>query len=145
MQNSTAKQFIRAGAVLFLLGLLTGFGIPNFSNSRMGLSSHLEGVMNGTFLIALGAAWSYVSLSPKLETVSLWLLIYGSFANWLFITLAAVLGTSKMTPIAGAGYTGSAAQEQIVTLGLISVGLTMLIGCMIVVYGLFAKSNARKD
>jgi hydroxylaminobenzene mutase len=34
---------------LFLLGLLTGFVEHRFTNMRMGLAAHLEGVMNGTF------------------------------------------------------------------------------------------------
>jgi hydroxylaminobenzene mutase len=40
--------------LLFLLGLLTGFAVQRFTNPRMGLAAHLEGVMNGTFLLALG-------------------------------------------------------------------------------------------
>jgi hydroxylaminobenzene mutase len=41
------------GMLLFLLGLLTGFVEQRFANVRMGLAAHLEGVMNGTFLVAL--------------------------------------------------------------------------------------------
>ena len=136
---STASRLVAAGAVLFLLGLLTGFVIPEFTNPRMGLASHLEGVMNGTFLIALGAAWWRVHLSGRLEAVSFWLLIYGSFANWVFVSLAAALGTSEMTPIAGAGFQAPALQEQIVSLGLLTVGLTMVVGIGIVVYGLIGR------
>lgn len=40
---------------LFLPGLLTGFFESRFTNMRMGLAAHLEGVMNGIFLVALGA------------------------------------------------------------------------------------------
>ena len=98
--------------------------------------------MNGTFLIALGAAWSYVALTPRLEAVAYWLIIYGTFANWLFVSLAAIFGTSEMTPIAGAGYTASAASEQLVSMGLVSVGLTMLAGVCIIVYGLISRGSA---
>lgn len=49
-----AKQLIFLGLLLFLSGLLTGLIIPFFKNPRMGLSAHLEGVMNGMFLILLG-------------------------------------------------------------------------------------------
>ena len=142
MSMHIGKKLIAAGAVLFLFGLLTGFVVPIFVNPRMGLASHLEGIMNGTFLIALGAAWSYVKLSPKIATISYWCILYGTFANWAFVSLAAILGTSEMTPIAGDGYSGSVIHEQIVTLGLVSVGLTMVIGLAIVVYGLFVKGDA---
>jgi len=50
------------GMFLFLLGLVTGLLEQRFRNMRMGLSAHLEGLMNGTFLIALGASWSTVRL-----------------------------------------------------------------------------------
>lgn len=141
MIDSMAKRYVAAGAVLFLLGLLTGFVIPAFTNPRMGLASHLEGVMNGTFLVALGAAWRWVSLAPRLELLSFWLLLYGSFANWFFVSLAAIFGTSEITPIAGAGYEADALQEQIVSIGLVSVGLTMVLGIAIVVYGLFSRGG----
>ena len=52
------------GMFLFLLGLITGFLETQFTNTRMGLAAHLEGVMNGTFLVALGAIWAQVKLSP---------------------------------------------------------------------------------
>ncbi len=42
------------GMFLFLLGLISGFVEQKFVNPRMGLAAHLEGVMLGTFLIALG-------------------------------------------------------------------------------------------
>jgi len=135
MNITTQSTLIAAGAILFLLGLLTGFVIPEFVNPRMGLASHLEGVMNGTFLIALGAAWSYILLSTLLEKIAFWLLLYGTYSNWFFITLAALFGTSEMTPIAGKGYNGEIWQEQVITLGLLSVGITMVLGCLLVVYG----------
>ena len=68
------------GMFLFLLGLLTGFIIQQFSNPRMGLAAHLEGVMNGTFLIAVGATWAEINLSPKLKTTAYWSLLYGAYA-----------------------------------------------------------------
>jgi hypothetical protein len=37
---------------LFLLGLLIGFAERQVINLRMALAAHLEGLMNGTFLIA---------------------------------------------------------------------------------------------
>ena len=42
--------------LLFLLGLITGLVVQQLENPRMGLAAHLEGLMNGTFLLALGAA-----------------------------------------------------------------------------------------
>ncbi|MEE4299398.1 MAG: hydrogenase [Pseudomonadales bacterium] len=141
MSDALARRFVAAGAILFLLGLQTGFVIPAFANPRMGLSSHLEGVMNDTFLIALGAAWGRVTLSNRLQQVAFWLILYGSLDNWLFVSIAAIFGTRAMTPIAGAGQQAAELPERIVGLGLISVGLTMVVGVAIVVYGLLPKAE----
>ena len=143
--DQTSRHLIAAGVTLFLLGLITGFVIPALANPRMGLSGHLEGVMNGTFLIAIGAVWSQLSLSSLLRRVTFWLLIYGTFANWLFVGFAAMFGTSEMTPIAGAGHTGLPWQEDLVTLGLSSVGITMLVGCAILAWGFIRRKEGNQS
>jgi hydroxylaminobenzene mutase len=50
--EDTKRRLLWHGMFLFLLGLLTGFVEQKFNNPRMGLAAHLEGVMNGTFLVA---------------------------------------------------------------------------------------------
>ena len=95
------RRLLWHGMALFLFGLLTGFVEPRFANMRMGLAAHLEGVMNGTFLLALGAGWAHVRLSPRLKTTTFWLALFGTYANWLVTTLAAVFGTVALSPITG--------------------------------------------
>lgn len=141
MAQATARKIMAAGAALFFLGLISGFVLPHVENPRMGLASHLEGVMNGTFLIAVGAIWNRLALSATLQSCTFWLLLYGTYANWLVITLAAIYGTSEMTPIAGAGHSGLPWQETLVNTGLISVGITMLAGCALLVFGLVRKQD----
>ena len=48
--TGTARSLAILGAVLVLLGLLTGFVSGQLANPRMGLASHLEGLMNGTLM-----------------------------------------------------------------------------------------------
>lgn len=48
------------GVLLFLFGLLAGFAIPAFANTRLGLSAHLTGVQSGTALIVLGLLWPHL-------------------------------------------------------------------------------------
>ena len=59
------RSLIFYGVGLFLLGLLTGLVQQRFANPRMGLAAHLEGLMNGIFLIALGAVWNEVRMSLR--------------------------------------------------------------------------------
>ena len=58
--EETHRRLMWHGMFLFLLGLLTGFAELHFANVRMGLAAHLEGVLNGILLVALGAAWTGV-------------------------------------------------------------------------------------
>jgi len=142
MNGFINRKLIAAGTILFFMGLITGFVIPLFENPRMGLSGHLEGVMNGIFLIALGAAWGNIILSIRLQTIAFWLLVYGAFANWLFVLAAAIFGTSEMTPIAGSGYSGLPWQETLVNVGLMSVGVAMVMGTVILVIGFVRNSES---
>jgi (hydroxyamino)benzene mutase len=140
MDVQISRRLKMLGMLLFLLGLITGFVIMQFKNSRMGLAAHLEGVMNGTFLVVAGFVWNELKITTTLKKVLLWTLIYGTFVNWLSTLLAAVFGTSQMTPISGAGYTGTALHENLVSAGLASVGLTMVFSLAVMVYGLRGKS-----
>lgn len=136
-----ARRLKMLGMILFLLGLITGFGLMSLKNPRMGLASHLEGVMNGTFLVVVGFLWNELRLSALATKVLLGSLLIGTFANWLVTLLAAIFGTSKMTPIAGAGFEGMAWQESLVSAGLVVVGLTMLVALGLLVYGMRGKEN----
>ena len=97
--ESTNRRLMWHGMCLFLLGLLTGFAEPRFSNMRMGLAAHLEGLMNGIFLIALGAVWIHVSLPLRAKKVTYWIVLYGTYANWFVTTLAGVFGTAALSPL----------------------------------------------
>ena len=125
---------------LFVIGLLTGFAEQHFVNARMGLAAHLEGVMNGTFLIALGAIWAEVRLLPRTKTIAYWAALYGTYANWLVTTLSAAFGTAALSPITGAGHSGQPWQEGLVTVGFLTVGMAMMVSSLLVLWGLRSKA-----
>jgi (hydroxyamino)benzene mutase len=130
------------GMCLFVIGLLTGFAEQHFANVRMGLAAHLEGVMNGTFLLALGAVWNEVRLSPPIKAGAFWSALYGTYGNWLVTTLAATFGTAALSPITGAGHTGQPWQESLVTIGFLTVGIAIVGSSVLVLWGLRAKALA---
>jgi hydroxylaminobenzene mutase len=142
MEMQIARHLKMMGMVLFMLGLITGLMLGVLKNPRMGLSAHLEGVMNGTFLVVAGLVWKDLKLGPRMMKVLLWLLVLGTYVNWLATLLAAMLGTSKMTPIAGSGYEGTPFHESLVSAGLAATGLLMLISLVLLVYGLRGKFNS---
>ena len=54
------------GALLFMLGLLTGAGIPSFRSPRIGLSAHLAAIESGLALIAFGLLIPHLAISSIL-------------------------------------------------------------------------------
>ncbi|MCF8242920.1 MAG: hydrogenase [Melioribacteraceae bacterium] len=140
IQSDQSRKLIRFGVLLFLLGLITGFLIPLTANPRMGLSSHLEGTLNGMLLIIFGVIWTKLNLSGRLLKWSFGLLLFGTFTNWATTLFAAIWGAgSEMMPIAGAGYQGTLWQEIIIKFGLISLSISMIIVSGIVLWGIRGK------
>ena len=124
------------GMFLFLLGMLTAFAEPGVTNVRMGLAAHLVGLLNGIFLIALGAIWTEVTLRPRAKAIAYWTALYGTYVNWLFTVLAAVFGTGAVSPILAPGRSGQGWQEGLVMAGFVSVFVAMLTSSVLVLWGL---------
>jgi hydroxylaminobenzene mutase len=125
---------------LFLIGLFTGFAETHFANMRMGLAAHLEGVMNGTFLLALGAVWNEVMLSPSAKRVAYWSVLYGTYGNWLVTTFAAAFGTAALSPITGTLQGGHPWQEHVVAIGFPTTGIAIIPASILVLWGLRARA-----
>jgi (hydroxyamino)benzene mutase len=138
--ESGNRRLMWHGMCLFLLGLITGSVEQHFTNMRMGLAAHLEGVMNGTFLVALGAVWTEVRLSPPTESIVYRAVLYGTYGNWLVTTLAAVFGTAALSPITGAGHSGQPWQESFVMIAFLSIGITLVTSSALVLWGLRARA-----
>lgn len=140
LMNTQPKQYANwllfLGILLFLFGLLIGLFIPMMTNPRMGLSAHLEGTLNGMFLVILGMIWGKLVLSVQWLSRVFWLTIYGSFANFVAVTIAAITGAGKMMPIAG-GKEGYGLAEGLITFLLVSLALAMIAVCCIVLTGLY--------
>jgi len=133
--EDSRRRLLWHGFMLFLLGLVAGLAEQNFTNPRMGLAAHLQGVMNGTFLIAVGAVWMDVRLSPPWKSTAYWAALYGAYANWAVTVLAAILGTAALNPITAAGHHALPWQEGVVTVGFLSVGVAMLAASALCLFG----------
>lgn len=134
--DGSNRRLMFHGMCLFMLGLLTGFAEQHFVNVRMGLAAHLEGLMNGIFLMALGAIWPQVRMSSRATTIAYWTSLYGTYGNWFITILAATFGTAALSPITGAGHSGLPWQESLVTAGFMSVGITIVTASGLVLWGL---------
>ena len=139
------RRLLFHGMALFLIGLLTGLLEQHFNNVRMALAAHLEGVMNGTFLLAVGAIWSEVRLPPRAGVAAYWALLCGTYGNWAVTTLAAILGTGALSPVTAAGRGAAPWQEALVTAGFISIGLAIIAASILLLWGLRGKAALAHD
>jgi hydroxylaminobenzene mutase len=129
--------------LLFFLGLLTGILIPVLTSPRIAMAAHVEGLLNGIFLILVGGVvWRELRLSERLAAASFWLLLISAYASWGFCLLAAVFGASQTLAIAGDGYSAAQWQEQLVSAGLGVGALCILVASCLVLYGLRESSEA---
>jgi hydroxylaminobenzene mutase len=122
--------------ILILLGLVVGLAIPVFTNPRMGLSTHLVGVLAGMLLVVMSLAWRHIELSKRFVKLALGLLLYSAYAIWTSTLLGSIWGTSKATPIAGSGFSGAPWQEVLVSLGLATGSLAALVAFSMIVWQL---------
>jgi hydroxylaminobenzene mutase len=136
LRKHQSDRLIFLGVLLFFFGLIIGLLVPIFANPRMGLSSHIEGILNGFFLIILGLIWYKISLSQVWLKTIFWLAVYGTFANWLAMLFAAVFDAGKTLTIAANGHNGPPIAEGIVTFFLITLSLAMLMICILLLIGL---------
>ena len=134
--SSLSKMLLIHGTVLFILGLLNGLPMQRFKNPRMGLSAHLTAMQNGMVLWAFGLIWPHSTLGPMAQTWVAFTAIAAMYAIWLALLLAAMLGTSRSTPIAGAGHAASAQKEFLVTALLASGSMTIIVATLGLLWGL---------
>jgi len=141
--KTQAGRLLFLGFFLFLLGLITGLIVPALANPRIGVSSHIEGVLNGIFLIILGLVWHKLVLTDRALKITYWLALYGTFFNWFGILVAAVFNAGKMLGIAAGGQEGPPLAEAVVTFLLISISVAMVVISVLVLVGL--RNGAKSE
>jgi hydroxylaminobenzene mutase len=145
-QRNIGRNLIKWGVLLFLLGLVTGFFVPLLANPRMALSSHLEGLLNGMFLIILGLLWHRLRLSRSASEVAFRLALYGTYVNWATTLAAAIMNAgASMMPMASLGKKGSPIQELIINFGLVSLSLAIIACCGMILWGLRGEDPQNPD
>jgi hydroxylaminobenzene mutase len=134
--DARSQRLLQLGVLLFLLGLIVGFVVPLLTNPRMGLASHLEGVLNGMFLVILGLLWPRLALGARAASVLFWLALYGTFANWATTLLAAFWGAGTRMPLAAGAHRGTSGQELAIEVLLVTLSVAIVATCLLVLWGL---------
>jgi hydroxylaminobenzene mutase len=110
----------------------------------MGLSAHLEGILNGLFLMILGLIWPKIKCPPRMLNLIYLLVLYAGFANFAAVLLAGFTGAEKMMPIAG-GAEGPKLLELIISFLLVSLTVSILAAAVLLLYGLYQTAFQTKD
>ena len=140
------QRLLQAGILLFLFALLVGLAVPRFTVPRLGLSTHLLGIIQGIFLMVTGVLWPKLRLTPALFRVGSWLAIYGCFAAWTANLLAGVWGAGNpMLPLAAGQARGSALQEIIIATGLRTAAVSLIAVAILILWGLRSFAVNRPD
>ena len=130
-------RFIQAGMLLFLFALLVGLVVPRFAVPRLGLSTHLLGIMQGIFLMVLGLLWPRLQITPLASRIGVFLAIYGCFAAWTANLSAAIWGAgNSMLPLAAGQAHGSSLQEALITVALRSAAVSLIAAALLILWGL---------
>jgi hydroxylaminobenzene mutase len=133
-QGHRLSQF---GILLFLFALVVGLLVPTFAVPRLGLSTHLLGLMQGIYLIVLGVLWPRLRVSPAIGRIGVFLAVYGCFAAWIANLSAAIWGAgNSMLPIAAGASHGSAIQEGVISVALRSAAVALIAAAVLVLWGL---------
>jgi (hydroxyamino)benzene mutase len=127
----------QAGMLLFLLALVVGLFVPAFAVPRLGLSTHLAGLMQGMFLMLIGLMWPGLRITARVSLVGCTLAIYGCFAAWCANLLAAIWGAgSRMMPLAAGPAHGTAIQEAVIAIALRSAAVSLIALALLILWGL---------
>jgi hydroxylaminobenzene mutase len=138
--DRTARQghrLLQLGIFLFLCALIVGLAVPHFAVPRLGLSTHLLGIMQGIFLLVTGLLWPKLKLTRALSRLTFFSVVYGCFAAWTSNLLAAAWGAgNSMLPIAAGPARGSVLQERFIAVGLRTAAIALIMTAALMLWGL---------
>ena len=85
---------------------------------------------------SFGAIMSVTCISVRRIAAIFWIALFGSYVNWVFTLLGGVFGSSRLTPVAGSGFSAAVWQENFIAAGLIPMTFSMVVCCLLVLRGL---------
>jgi hypothetical protein len=130
MRTPIDLHLARHGAILLLLGMLTGFVIVNFHNRNLGNAAHLTALIGGYGLIALGLLWPKLNLGRFWSSAGAWITAASLYMNWLGLVFQGVFGSGPKatnSPLVGSTLLWDRASAVVLTIAVILSLLSVLI------------------
>ena len=142
------RQIFLQGMVLILVGLLWGFVVPHTPFPRLALTAHIQFMVNGLLLMAMGGVvLKFVSGASARSTAIMVLAAWLTWPMLLAEVANAWWGTMEIRPIAArqAGATGGLAwQELTMKATHVVAGLALVFAWASLTLS-FAKQSARSS
>jgi hypothetical protein len=136
MPNRETRLLARAGLILFLMALSTGFVIHAQPLQRQVMAAHLAGLIGSSLLFGLAALWPQLALTASLSRWGAWLAIYGFAAGWFINLAAAVTGILGVFPVSVAPAGGNSPADFALSAGLLSTAVALFTSAFIALRGL---------
>jgi hydroxylaminobenzene mutase len=141
--SNSDRGLIAHGAIMILLGLLSGF-TPLFARApRVALEAHSIGLLQGAMLFGLAAIWPALGPSRTIVKVARWCALVGFYANWIGAQLAGFWSTRAMFSVNAASMPPGAANwmEAIVAV-LLNLSALILVMCVLILWSLRGVDSA---
>jgi hydroxylaminobenzene mutase len=130
-------RLLQLGVALLLFTALEGFVLPSLPVPRLGLAAHTRGASQGVMFLAFGLLWPRLKVGVNQARIAFWGYIYSMFATLLAYSLAALWGAGNVAlPLAAGAAHGTAQQEEIINVLLISTAPTFLVAAVVILWGL---------
>lgn len=142
--DPACRSFLRHGASMTLLGLLSGF-TPLFAKApTAALSAHTIGVIQGALLFAMAGAWPFLRASSRAKAFIRGSLLIGLYCNWLGAQLAGFWSAKAMFVVTGARMPEGASGWMEVVVGvLLNLSVLVLISCVAILWVSRRRSTGR--
>lgn len=131
------RGLIAHGAVMTLLGLLSGFTTMFARAPMAALEAHTIGVLQGAMLFGLAAVWPALDPSRRMVKAARYCVLIGFYANWIGAQLAGLWSTRAMFSVTGASMPPGAATWMEVVVGvLLNLSILIIIACVLILWAL---------
>jgi hydroxylaminobenzene mutase len=130
-------RLVQLGVALLLFVTLQGLVIQNFAVPSLGRSAHTVALSSGLVLLGIGLIWPRLTLGATATRIAFWFLIYSLLVTIVVFLLAAMWGAGNtVLPLAAGASHGTALQENIITVALVSTLPTGIIAFALILWGL---------
>jgi hydroxylaminobenzene mutase len=136
------RTLVAHGAIMTLLGLLSGFS-PMFAKAPVaGLEAHTIGVLQGALLFGLAAVWPSLGRGGVV-TAARYCALIGLYANWLGAQLSALWSAKGMFIVNGGSMPGGAAPWMEATVAvLLNLSVLVIVMCLLVLWSVRKKRGS---